>query len=305
MGSLFGGLLAEGGVEVTLVDIWREHVDAINERGLTLASAAGQRRIPVRAALSTADMSPADLVFVQCKAVDGRAALRSAMNVVGPDTLVISFQNGLGNAETLSEEAGAERVLGGLTAQAASVESAGVVRGYGDLPSWIGELDGGVSARVAELAEFLSAHGLPMTASADIRLDIWKKLMVNVGLSALSGIMDMRIREVLASAELRALVDAAIDEAVLVGRAEGHDLDGAAAREVLERIAGPGGSGENKPSLCHDLRRGRRTEVDFFNGAIVSLGRRHGVATPVNAVLHGIVKAMEADAVREKKLKIN
>ena len=94
--------------------------------------------------------------------------------------------------------------------------------------------------------------------------------------------------------ELRATVLAAIDEAVAVGRAAGVSLDAADVRDVLERIVGVGGSGENKSSLCVDLLNKRATEIDFINGAIVRLGKDHGIATPVNATLVAAVKALES-----------
>ena len=294
MGSLFGGLLAEGGMDVTLIDIWREHVDAIAGRGLRLVGQGGDREIPIKAVRTTNGLPVADIIFVQCKAMNTESAVSSARNIVGMETVLISFQNGLSNEELLASIVGAGKVLGGLTAQAASIEAPGVVRNFAELPTYIGEMPGGISARATQLSALFSRHGLPTTPSSDIRLDIWTKLMANVGLSAASGIANLRIREVMALQELRATVLAAIDEAVAVGRAAGVSLDAADVRDVLERIVGVGGSGENKSSLCVDLLNKRATEIDFINGAIVRLGKDHGIATPVNATLVAAVKALES-----------
>ena len=293
MGSLFGGLLAEGGLDVTLVDPWTEHVDAINENGLKMVGFGGDRIIPVRAVTSAKALPVAELIFVQCKSNHTEAAIAAAKRAVGPETTVISFQNGLGNEELLASVVGNDRVLGGLTAQGASIEGPGVVRNYAELPSWIGEMSGAISERATGLAQLLSAHGLPTSASGNIRLDIWKKLMANVGVSAPSGIANLKIRHVMQVPQMRETVFSAIDEAVDVARAVGLNLDPGEAREVLEKIAGPGGSGENKTSLCNDLLNRRPTEIDFINGAIVSLGRQFGVPTPVNATLVSAVKALE------------
>ena len=293
MGSLFGGLLAEGGLDVTLVDPWKDHVDRIKANGLQMIGFGGDRFIPVKAMTSAAELPVASMIFVQCKSNHTKAAIEAAMGAVGPDTVVISFQNGLGNEEVLDSVIGDDKVLGGLTAQGASIEGPGVVQNYAELPSWIGEMREGGTERTRRLAERLSAHGLPTSASDNIRLDIWKKLMANVGISAASGIANLKIKHVMQVQEMRETVFSAIDEAVDVAKAIGLDLDPKEAREVLEKIAGPGGSGENKTSLCNDLLKGRPTEIDFINGAIVDLGRRHGIATPVNATLVAAVKALE------------
>ena len=294
MGSLFGGLLAEGGMDVTLIDPWIEHVEQIQKNGLKMVGFGGERFIPVKAAPTASGLPPADIVFVQCKAIHSQSAMSDSIGIVGPDTAVISFQNGLGNEELLADIVGADKVLGGLTAQGASIEAPGAVRNYAELPSWIGEMAGGQSQRATALAALLSAHGLPTSASENIRLDIWRKLMANVGISAPSGIGNLKIREVMALPEMKATVYAAIDEAVAVSDAIGLHLDPEDAREVLAKIIGPGGSGENKTSLCNDLLNKRPSEIDFINGAIVKLGKENGVETPVNATLVAAVKAIES-----------
>ena len=293
MGSLFGGLLAEGGLDVTLIDPWREHVDAINANGLRMVGHGGDRLIRVNAAASPAGLAPAQVVFVQCKSNQTEAAITGARGCVGPDTVVISFQNGLGNEELLASTIGEERVLGGATSQGASIEAPGIVRNYAELPSHIGEMSGGISERSKQLAEGLSACGLPCTASENIRIDIWKKLMANVGISAPSGIANLSIKHLMQVPQMRAMAFAAIDEAVEVARATGLDLDSDQAYRSLERIAGPDGSGDNKTSLCNDLLNRRMTEIDFLNGAIVALGKQHGIPTPVNAAFVAAVKALE------------
>jgi 2-dehydropantoate 2-reductase len=294
MGSLFGGLLAEGGMDVTLIDPWKEHVDQIQKSGLKMVGYGGERFIPLNAVPSASGLPPADIVFVQCKATHSRSAMTDSIGIVGTETTVISFQNGLGNEEILAGIVGADKVLGGLTAQGASIEGPGAVCNYAELPSWIGEMADGESQRVTKISTLLSAHGLPTFASENIRLDIWKKLMANVGISAPSGIGNLKIHEVMALPEMKATVYAAIDEAVTVSKAIGLNLNSEDARDVLAKIIGPGGSGENKTSLCNDLLNKRPSEIDFINGAIVKLGTEHGVATPVNATLVAAVKAIES-----------
>ena len=152
MGCLFGGLLAEGGLDVTLIDVWQEHVDLINRDGLRMLGYGGDRTIPVRAATDPSGMEPVDVLFVQCKAPYTQDAVRRVLHLLRDDSVAISFQNGLGNEENIGEVTGMERVLGGVTAQGAAVKGPGAVRNFGNLPTHIGEMGGGVSERAERIA---------------------------------------------------------------------------------------------------------------------------------------------------------
>ena len=295
MGSLFGATLAQGGLAVTLVDVSVEHVDAINAYGLRIQGYGGERTVRVRATACAGELPPADIVLVQTKALHTAAAVESIQPVFGPQTVAISFQNGLGNEEVIGRIVGPEHVLGGLTAQGATRIGPGVVHNFGDLPSYVGEMDGGSSARAERIARGFTAAGLRTHASADIRRDMWKKLLGNVGLSPTSAITNLTSVEIMAVPELREVVLAAVDEAAAVGTAEGIELDTEEACSVLMKLADPsgGGTGQSKSSACTDILNRRRTEVDWINGAIVRLGEKHGVATPVNRTLVGAVKGLE------------
>ena len=296
MGGLFGALLAEGGLEVTLVDLWREHIEAIRANGLRLVGYGGERSIAVGATTDASEIRACDVVLFQCKAFANEAAATSVRHLFGGRTAAVSFQNGLGNEEVLAGVLGADNVLGGLTAQGALVEAPGVVRNFGDLPTYVGELGGGISERATALAEAFTRHGLPTHASADIRRDKWKKLFGNVGLSALSGATDLASVDIVAVPELRATVFRAVGEAAAVARASGFDIDDQEAQEVLMRLIDPagGGTGTSKSSLCADLAHRRRTEVDTIYGRVAGLGRRHGVPTPTIDTLIAIVKGLES-----------
>src|SRR5688572_5702043 len=185
MGGLFGGLLAEGGLDVTLVDTWEEHIAAIASKGLRIVGVGGDRTIPVKATADAGTVTAADVVLFQCKAFANDAGARSARHLFTGQTVAISFQNGLGNEETLGAILGVQHVMGGLTAQAGLVEAPGVVRNFGDLPTIVGEMQGGLSDRVTAIAAAFTRHGLATVASADIKRDKWKKLLGNVALGAI------------------------------------------------------------------------------------------------------------------------
>ncbi len=296
MGGLFGGLLAEGGLDVTLLDAWPEHVAAIRASGLRIVGVGGDRFIPIKATTDAAELRVADVVLFQCKAHANLAAARSVAHLFTGDTVAITFQNGLGNEETLAGVLGGEAVIGGLTAQAGLVEAPGVVRNYGDLPTHIGEISGGLSDRTMAIAQAFSAHGLPVTATAEIKREKWKKLLGNVALGAISAITNFRSVDIMRVPELRDIVFRLVDEAAAVAAAEGVALDTASSREVLMKLVTTtgGGTGDSKSSMCEDVIRRRRTEIDTIHGAVAARGRKHGVPTPTLDAMVALVKGLEA-----------
>ena len=294
MGSLFGGLLCEGGLDVALIDIWGEHVDTINRNGLKIVGHGGDRFIPIVATTDPSRLDPVDVVLVQCKATETTVAVKNAFNIFKEDTVAISFQNGLGNEEVIGEVIGMDRVLGGVTAQGASMVEAGVVMNYSDLPSHIGEMVGGSSERSERIAAAFSEAGLQTDASENILYDIWKKLLANIALSPTCAVANLTINEVMGLPELRETSFEALSEAAVVAKAEGLDLDVNETKEVLMQISGQGGTGDNKSSLCVDILNQRPSEIDFINNAVVKLGRKHNIPTPVNKTLVAVVKGLES-----------
>ena len=293
MGSLFGGLLTEGGLDVTLVDIWREHVDAINANGLKMVGHGGDRIIPATATSDPSTIDGADVAFFQCKAIYNADAAASVKHLFDNDrTVAISFQNGLGNEEEIERILGAGKVLGGLTAQGANIEAPGVVRNHAELPSFIGEMKGGVSGRTRALASALSAHGLPTEASENIRHDIWKKLMANIGVSGTSAAPNLTLGGIVRVPELEAIAYRAIDEALAVAKAENIELDPDGAREVFHQITS--GTPGNKSSLCVDVVNERPSEVDYIYGAVIKLGAKHGIDTPVLQTISAVIKGLQS-----------
>jgi 2-dehydropantoate 2-reductase len=235
-----------------------------------------------------------DVVIVQTKAMHTIEAVSGARNLFGPRTVAISFQNGLGNEENIGSVIGMEKVLGGVTPQGAVVTGPGEVRNFGNLASYIGELEGGLSERAVRIAAAFTAAGLETHASGELRRVMWKKFLANVALSAASGVTNLTSGQIMAVPELRAVCIAAMEEAALVAAAEGIALDDADKREILEPLISSSGTGASKSSLCADLLNERPTEIDTIAGAVVRLGLVHGIETPVNRTLAAVVKGKEA-----------
>ena len=294
MGALFGSILQEGGLPVTMIDTNAEHVAAMRERGLRISGFGGERTVPVKAVEDPSGIGHADIILFQCKSHGTRAGAEGIRHLVRNGTVCVSFQNGLGNEEIIGEAVGPENVLGGLTAMAAVMEGPGHIRDFSRVPSHIGEMGGGTSKRAQIIARALTEAGLETRVSDDVTRDIWKKLLGNIAMSAASGATDMTSVEVLSVPELNATAFRALDEALAVAAAVGIELDRDAAVRGLRLITAPGGTGDNKSSLCVDLLNHRPTEVDFIYGTVIDLGHRKGVPVPTLETLAAIVKGLEA-----------
>jgi 2-dehydropantoate 2-reductase len=294
MGALFGAILQEGGLTVTLLDVNRTHVDAIRRDGLAIEGFGGARTVRIPATADADELEEADAILVQCKAHATRAVARSVKHLVDRGAVCISFQNGLGNEEVLAEELGETAVLGGVTTMAAMMLGPGRVQDFARVPSAIGEMGGGVSERAVRIAETLTRAGLETTASADIRRDIWKKLLGNIAMSAVSGTTNLTSAQALAIPDLKTTSLRALDEALAVARIQGIDLDRETAVAGMETISKPGGTGDNKSSLCVDILNRRPSEVEVIYGSVIALAHETGVAVPTLETLRAIVKGIES-----------
>jgi 2-dehydropantoate 2-reductase len=293
LGSALGGVLTEGGNDVWLVDAWAGHVDAMNARGLVLRDGGVDRTVRVRARTSADGIGAADLVVVLVKSYHTREAIASARGLVGPDTVVMSLQNGLGHEEILADVVGKPHVIAGKTYAGGVLLAPGhVIAGTRGKHTYIGELDGSVSERARRIAETFGRAGLPTEVSANILGTMWDKLLINVATGALAGITRLAYGDLYAVPEVRACALAAVGEGIAVATALGVKLT-SEDPEYAWNLASAGLPAEFKTSMLQSLEKGAPTEIDFINGAVVRHGERTGVATPVNRTLVACVKGIE------------
>jgi 2-dehydropantoate 2-reductase len=293
MGSSIGGLLAAGGSEVSLVDPWAEHVDAINSRGLKLSVGSSDKVVQVRAATDCRGIGPADLIIVLVKSFHTREAIESAGPIIGDKTVIMSLQNGLGNEEIIGEVAGRGHVVGGRTFAGGSVLAPGhVIANTTGKHTYIGELDGTTTERVTRIAEEFKRAGLLITVSSNIIGIMWDKLLVNVAAGALCGITRLPYGGLYKMPELMDCALEAVSEGIAVAKAIGVKLSTKNPREAWFK-ASEGLPEDFKPSLLQSLEKGMRTEIDFINGAVVRCGEKCKVPTPVNKTLVASIKGIE------------
>jgi 2-dehydropantoate 2-reductase len=312
MGSLLGFYLCEH-AEVWLLDPWRAHVDAIKSGGLARdLDGAVEIRHPHATSDPTA-IGACEAVLVLVKAhqtawaaeqakliakTEGRG-LRTEMgaedlipqsSVLSP--LVVTLQNGIGNRELLAEALGAERVGQGVTALGATLLGPGRVRHAGQGPTVFGAAPN--RAQMAVLADLFVACGLPAEVSGDLDALVWGKLVVNVGINALTALLRVPNGALAETAQARDLVAAAVAEALAVAQARGTSLPYNDALDHVLAVARA--TGANRSSMLQDVLRGSPTEITTINGAVVREGQRLGVPTPVNQLLTALVCAIDATA---------
>ncbi len=287
MGCMFSAYLCEGGLDVTLLDRDPDRAREIAARGITIEGVRGNHQIKVKVTTDAAALGQVDLVMVWVKAYQTEEAMRQHQALIGKRTVVWSAQNGIGNCEALARVIPAERVLGGSTTMGANLLGIGRVHHAGLGDSFIGELDGSESERTQRIAEALSGAGIEVATSREIRRLMWSKLLVNVGINALSAILRVRNGALVEHAECRELMRAAVDEALRAASDKGLVFDSGDIQALVAEVARR--TADNRSSMYQDIQACKLTEIDFINGAIAGMGDY-----PINATLTGLVKAIEA-----------
>ncbi|MCC6534900.1 MAG: 2-dehydropantoate 2-reductase [Burkholderiales bacterium] len=281
VGGFVGARLAHAGCDVRFV-ARGEHLAAMLRSGLCIRNAVqGDIHVPsVRASADPAALGPVDLVLIAVKLGDTAAAAQAIGPLVGPDTVVLSLQNGVTKDDLLRREFGAHAVIGGVTYVATRIAGPGVIEQTGTMQRVvIGEYDGRASERVRSLHGWLLRAGLAAEISADIQRTLWEKFVFLVGLSSATATMRVRLGPILAHPRTRAFLLDVMRETVVVGRALGVALPADYAEQRLEFAATV--PQDMTSSLHHDLEAGRALEVEWLAGAVVTLGREHNVPTPL------------------------
>ncbi len=301
LGCTIGAALTEAGHDTWLIGRPGPHVDALRTDGLRVDDEAGSRVISVRATADPTDVGVADLVIVLVKSFQTRDAMRAAHALVGPETAVLSLQNGLGHEDLLSSAIGREHVLLGSTLVGGVLLGPGHIRtGTASRQTWIGEVDAPGTPRTRTIAALLSNAGLPTAVSDDMASTRWEKLLINVATGAIAALTGLTYGQLSGQPLLLATASDAVAEAMAVAAAAGVRLSTTDPDQVW-RQATAGLPASFKTSMLQSLERGRPTEIDVINGAVVRIGERHGVPTPVNSTLVALVNGVERANSDERK----
>lgn len=289
VGGFYGGRLANAGCEVGFV-ARGAHLAAMREHGLTIENEPqGNIHIPkVKVTDDPATLGPADLVIIAVKLWDTEAAAQAVTPLVGPDTAVLSLQNGVIKDDILRRHFGAAAVMGGVGYVATHISRPGVIHQTGAMQRLIfGEYDGKRTPRATALLDALVRAGIQAELAPDIRRTLWEKYVFLVGLSGTTATMRCPIGPIRANPQTRAFLFDLMKETVAVGRALGVALPEDYAEERLtfaDSVAA-----DMSSSMHHDLEHGNRLEVEWLSGGVVQLGRKAGVPTPANRAVWDVL----------------
>ncbi len=288
VGGYFGARLANGGADVTFV-ARGAHLAAMRERGLAIEGGGADLHLPrVNVVDNPAQIGVVDLVLFAVKLWDTEAAINQIRPIVGPNTTVISFQNGVLKDDYMVRAFGAPRAMGGVCYVATSIARPGVIARTGPLERMVfGEFDGTSSLRARQFLDLCLRGGIKAELSSHIRREIWEKFVFLVGLSGTTTTMRTTIGPIRANPQTRAFLLDVMREVVAVGRARGVDLPSDYAEQRLslaDQVAY-----DMTSSMHHDFERGNRLEVNWLSGAVVALGLELGVPTPLNRAIADIL----------------
>lgn len=292
MGSLFAAFLSRAKEEVWLLDKNRERAARIQQNGISLEGVSGNWQAQAKVTSDSREIGEADLLLVCVKSYDTKEAMARARPVIGENTLVLTVQNGIGNIEILNEIAGSEKVIGGATNLGATLLDAGKIRHAGRGETVIGRIDGKIPVQMRSIREVFNKAGLETRISRDIKGLLWSKLIINVGINALTAITRLNNGRLTEFEGTRRILRSAVTEAIRVAKRKRirliYDDPLAKVEAVCEATA------TNVSSMLQDVLRKKRTEIDFINGVIVRQGQELGIPVPTNAMLVDLVKTIEA-----------
>ncbi|MEN8210194.1 MAG: 2-dehydropantoate 2-reductase [Thermodesulfobacteriota bacterium] len=290
MGSLFGYLLAQSGKNVLLIDIWREHVNTLNSKGLGVEFEGKTSRVDINASSNIDNAPKSDLVIVFVKSSQTEQAAVQALNCLNDNGFVLTLQNGMGNADKISQIVDPDRVIAGTTSHGATILAPGLIRHAGTGPTTIGIWSKKDSHKLENIKEVFCKAGIDTAIENDIHLIVWKKLIINVGINAITALTGIKNGSIVDISPTGELVRSAVQESCDVALAHGVELPHDIADQVFKvaRATGP-----NRSSMGQDVDHKRQTEIDVINGAIVSLAQEKGIQVPVNQTLTALIKTMQ------------
>lgn len=311
VGGFVGGMVARSGLHVSLV-ARGPHLEAIRHRGLAVVAGDDEFSVAVPATDNPKDLGFQDIVFLAVKAHGLAAAAEGMRPLIGPETVVVSAQNGIPfwyshahggpfdgrTLKTVDPEGkiaasiGLERVIGCVVTSSNEVVRPGVVRNLGNRTFALGEPDGSRSERLGAVASVLEAAGLAAPTPARIREEVWTKMWGNVSFSVMAVLTVSRLGPLIEREDLRRLAVTIMEEVKAVGEALGVVFE----RNVADRIEASRRVAGHRTSMLQDLERGRPMEVDGIAGAIVELGRLAGVETPTVDLVYALLRSRTREA---------
>lgn len=278
--------------EVWLIDHDSSRAEKLKTEGIAVEGISGSFSVKLNVAADPKETGPCDLVIICVKSYSTEEACREIKDLVFDKTRVLSLQNGIGNIQVLNDYFGAEKVIAGITNHGATLLGAGRVRHAGRGDTIIGRSGGKFQGAIREAANILTKAGFDTKVSRDIDAVIWSKVIINVGINALTGITRLNNGMLVEYEETKSVLRGAVQEATRIVKRKRIKLVYDDPIQKVESVCKA--TATNVSSMLQDILNQKKTEVDYINGAIVRQGKSLGIATPVNEVLTNLIKTVES-----------
>jgi len=292
IGSLCAAFLSKAKEDVWLLDKDKERAAKINQQGIIIEGISGNWQAPVKTTAEAKEIGSADLIIICVKSYHTKDAIAGVKPLINDNTRILTLQNGIGNIEIIAEVAGLEKVIGGVTNLGATLIGIGHVRHAGKGETVIGRIDGKIPTEMRLIREIFNKAALETRISRDIKGLLWSKLIINVGINALTAITRLNNGKLIEFEGTRRILREAVTEAIRIAKRKRikliYDDPLAKVEAVCEATA------TNVSSMLQDVLKKRRTEIDFINGVIVRQAQELGIAATVNSLLVDLVKTIEA-----------
>jgi len=291
MGCLFGAFLSKSKEEIWLLDKFKERAAKINENGISLEGVSGSWQAKVKATANPQDIGTSDLILICVKSFNTKQAIEQIMPLLGKNTKILTLQNGMGNIEVIAELTAEDRVIGGVTNEGATLIDIGKIHHAGRGQTIIGMIDGKTPVEMRGIREVFNKVGFDTKMSRDIKSLIWSKLIINVGINALTAITGLSNGKLTEFEGTKRILRDAVTEAARIAKRKRIKLIYDDPLAKVEAVCE--GTSKNLSSMLQDVLRKKRTEVHFINGVIVRLGQELGIDVPTNKFLVDIIKTIE------------
>jgi 2-dehydropantoate 2-reductase len=293
LGTLLAANLTRGKNEVHILDNSSERAKKLSLNGIRLEGLSGSYKAKINVTTEAEKIGICEAVFLCVKSYDTENALKGIKDLIGENTYVISLQNGLGNLQLIGEYIDSNKIIGGVTSQTAALIDDGYVKHTARGETIIGQESGKVLGAIREISSVMNKANFPTKISKDINSIIWSKLVINVGINALSSITRLKNGMLVKNEYTREIMRRAVTEAVKVAKRKRIKLTYDDPIQKAEAVCRA--TSEDLSSMLQDILNRRQTEIDFINGAIIRQAKSLNIKTPTNEMLLELVKCIESN----------
>lgn len=293
MGSRFGSALFNGGHEVILLDTWKKHIEEIKQNQLKIENEYGIINVPVQASFPEDSKQKTDIIIIFTKSMDTEEMIKRCLHLITEETKVLTLQNGIGNIEVLTSYIPRKQLFAGTTTYTANLKNPGHVAAFGSGDSEIMHVDGDRVDEAKKIVSIFNESGLRTTLSSNVIKSIWEKAAFNSVLNTLCTLTSSTVRTVGSYDSIEEIINGVLDEIELVANAEDVQFDKQKVKDTINGVFDPAMSGNHYSSMYHDIQNGRKSEIEFLNGAIVQKAKKFNISVQYNTLLFHLIKMLE------------